>query len=334
MQRHGVTVGTVRQAMLSLQADGLVHTVRGVGCVVASSHGKRHRVGFAVMGFASSPSTLARLATLHDELDRLHCDLTVRFVPQVDDDSLADMAAWAMRQDGVIIYRRIPTRAVQTLMQTGIPAVVLGELLDGPCPPGVCHVTLDMDGTTRLAVSHLLSLGHRRIMLYSHSGTRYFDLLHDSFFKSMAEHGLAKEAMYMEHRFTGFGQDHAIFQGMQEHAKAPTAIVVEEASRATQVIHALRSAGLRVPGDMSVLAIAGVRQQDDALDELTRVITSTPELIARGATILTQLLSHQASTPGNTRLVRLEKIAPAYFPGQTCGKPAPSAAGKALFHTR
>lgn len=334
MLKHGVTVGTVRQAMLALQADGLVHSVHGIGCVVASAPAKRHRVGFAVMGYASSPSTLARLATLHDELDRLQSDLTVRFVPQVDEDALAELASWAMRQDGVILHRRIPTAAVKTLIDAGVPVVVLGELLDGPCPAGVCHVTLDMHSTTRLAVSHLLSLGHRRIMLYSHAGTRYFQLLHDSFFQSMDEHGLAKGAMFMEHRFTGYDHDHAILKGIREQDKPPTAIIVEEASRATQVIRALQAEGMSVPGDMSVLAIAGVRQQEDALDQLTRVITSSTELIARGAAILTQLLANASPAHGQSRLVRIEKIAPAYFPGQTCGRPSPTTAGKARLKTR
>ncbi len=312
MHRYDVTVGTVRQALASLQAQGLLQTVPGVGCIVTQAHIKCLRVGVVVVGFSESPGFSDQLALMHDELERLHCDLGLRFMPTVDDASTLALAAWAGRHDGVLLYGKVPVKLALAMEATRVPCVLLGEPTDGPCPAGIGNVTLDLEATATLAIGLLAGLGHTRIALCSREGSRYFDLLSAAFQSSLARHSLPAGLIwhFQGRRETDYTNAVAWLKGLTPR---PTALLVEEGSRATALLTAMTHAGLDVPAQFTLLAIVpSDKPQPEGLPKLSRILTPTHDLILRGASMLAQGLQ------SGSHIVRIEKIVGSYLPGQTC----------------
>src|SRR5262245_19503406 len=92
MLAHDATANTVRQAMMTLQTDGLVEAAPGIGCIVAKREAKRHMVGVLMVGHPESNRMseflTSQLTLLHDQLDGLRCDLSLRFTPVVTDETV------------------------------------------------------------------------------------------------------------------------------------------------------------------------------------------------------------------------------------------------------
>ena len=310
METHGVTVGTVRQAVLALQSDGWIESAPGVGCVVAQPRARRLMIGIAEPGHEQHDFTHGQLRLLHDELDRLNADVSVRFVPVVDDNTVASVVAWGKRLDGVLLSGRVPVRMAQTLAESGVPTVLMGEPLDGPCPPWISSVSIDIHSTVQLAMSHLTSLGHRRIVLCSYRGSRYFSLLAESFRRCAAESKL--EGLVDEWYFDGCENRKQLFDFVAGRDPRPTALLVEEGTRATGVVSLFIANGWPVPERISVLGITAAVRQAESMDGLNCVLTSAREMILRGASMLPEIIA------SGGRLARAERIVPTYVPGRTC----------------
>lgn len=111
--------------------------------------------------------------------------------------------------------------------------------------------TDDLAGA-RLAVDHLVGLGHRRIAHVTGGGGAGAAARCDGFLASMAVHDLDGEAIVAEGSYTEAGG----IAGMEEilaGAEAPTAVFVANDQAAIGALRVLAEAGLRVPEDMSVI---------------------------------------------------------------------------------
>lgn len=82
-------------------------------------------------------------------------DVTVDMSRHTTEDS--EMPAWKI--DGAIILAQCTPPTMQEIAQMGIPYVII----NGACPEDGCSVVPDDIGGTRIAVEHLLELGHSRI---------------------------------------------------------------------------------------------------------------------------------------------------------------------------
>ena len=82
-------------------------------------------------------------------------DVTVDMSRHAPDES--EMPAW--RIDGAIILAQCTSPTMREIVQLGIPYVIV----NGRCPQQGCSVVPDDVGGTRLAVEHLVGLGHTRI---------------------------------------------------------------------------------------------------------------------------------------------------------------------------
>lgn len=311
MEDHGVTVNTIRQAILSLQSEGWIKSIAGKGCIVARPDVKRQLVGVADIGHSESAGLAEQLMLMHDELDRLNCDVAIRFVPDATEAALADLVAWAKRLDGVLLRGRVPVRVAQVVADAGVPVVQLGELLDKPCPPSISNVTIDVQSMVNLAISHLVSLGHQRIMLCTCRGSRYFDLLSQYYRETMAGYGFADDAREW---FLDAQPAEERVNILKEFAGArpPTALLIEETSRARQIVKILNDNGRPVPDKVSVLVISS---RVDEADGLSSILGSTRDLLLRGVAMLCENIQ-QAE-----KVSRIEKIVAKFVPGRSCGRP-------------
>jgi DNA-binding LacI/PurR family transcriptional regulator len=191
----------------------------------------------------------------------------------------------AKHVDGVIIQpvTSDPLEAIKPLRQAKIPVVLLQHNCSGV--PGV--VLTDVQGGQR-ATQHLLELGHRRIGLIK---------------------GRLPSAARAEERLTGYRQalkragiepdpalviesdvnQNAGCQAMQQLLALPdppTAVFSHNDILAVGAMHAIRAAGLDIPGDISIIGFDDIGVSAHLAPPLTTIRFSRKEMGRQAADIL------------------------------------------------
>jgi LacI family transcriptional regulator len=191
----------------------------------------------------------------------------------------------AKHVDGVIMQpvTSDPLETIKPLQRARIPVVFIQQ----DCPGVPCVVLEDVQGG-QLATQHLLDLGHRRI----------------GFIK-----GRLPSAARAEERLTGYRQtlraagiepdpnlviengvnQNAGYQAMQQLlalAEPPTAVVNHNDVLAVGAMHAIRAAGLSIPGDVSVVGYDDTASSAHLDPPLTTIRFSRIEMGRQAAAIL------------------------------------------------
>ncbi|MFI2565178.1 LacI family DNA-binding transcriptional regulator [Paenarthrobacter sp. NPDC018779] len=158
-------------------------------------------------------------------------------------------------------------RAVESLLDLGCEALILispmlGEpelagyaarvpvvsLLRDDVGEALDSVSSDDFEGIRIAIEHLTSLGHERIVHVDGGGTVSGPQRREAFSAEMLKRGL-------EPRIVAGGptEEDGLRAGQELHADPPTAIIAFNDRCALGVLESLRAVGLRVPEDVSVL---------------------------------------------------------------------------------
>lgn len=116
---------------------------------------------------------------------------------------------------------------------------------------GVDTVNDDGEAGVSLAVEHLVSLGHRRIVHFDGGNTPSSAARRRGYRTAMRGHGLAERIIPSEHTDTAGAK--AVMELLNAGGDLPTAIVAGNDFSAVGAISALEDAGLRVPDDISVV---------------------------------------------------------------------------------
>ncbi|GAA4055709.1 LacI family DNA-binding transcriptional regulator [Actinomadura miaoliensis] len=164
--------------------------------------------------------------------------------------------------DGILMVAPLAARTRLERVAADIPTVVLGRHERSAAYDTVCD---DDDTGARLAVEHLISLGHRRIAHIAHrdnSRARPADLLHviraETYDRVMREHGLADEIAVVTTSYSAEGG----YQGACEllgRDPRPTAIFAGADQAAVGALGAAHEAGLAVPADLSVVGYDNIQ---------------------------------------------------------------------------
>jgi DNA-binding LacI/PurR family transcriptional regulator len=199
----------------------------------------------------SSGFMLRFLDGVQSQLSERDMVLVLRTVHDLD----AEMAVherWfaESRVDGIIVVNPIvDDPRVPVLERMGLPAVVVGDTRSYSSLPAVW--TDDADAA-RLAVEHLVGLGHKRIARVG----GMIDLLHtrirrDAFAAAMSAAGLADDLSV--DNATERDADR-VTRELLRARRPPTAILYEGDTMAMSALSTLRRMRIRVPADMSVIA--------------------------------------------------------------------------------
>ncbi|HRU06566.1 MAG TPA: substrate-binding domain-containing protein, partial [Candidatus Brocadiia bacterium] len=294
-------------------AEDLVHTVPGVGCVVAEPQAKWRVAGLlALMDKAKAPQIMEELSVLHNRFVEMRCDVDLRLVTLEESDDIDGMVAWAKRKDGVLMQGCVRSRLVHALTQAGVPVVTIGEPRDGPCPEGASMVTVDEAAMMRLAVSHLASLGHRRIGCANGGASKYYDALSAGFWGAMAEMG--PEMRPSELRLDGDRCDRGddVVDWLENAAQPPTALIIEGGDSAQAALQRMAARGWPVPGRISVLAITSTLTPPYAMKGMNAVFYPRTEMLARAVETLSRVLRSRV------RATHVERMVARYVHGHTC----------------
>lgn len=220
---------------------------------------------------------------------------------------LRRMAGSAMVDGLILMDVETHDQRVPTLRELDRPSVLIG-LPAGPA--GLTCVDLDFERAGALCVEHLAGLGHRRIVLLGAPQAVYD---RDTGFARRTRQGVQAAAS----RFGVIASVQAVEAvypaalAAVEGSAGATALIVHNEGVVDHVLTALRSLGLRVPQDVSVLAICPDDVATAATPWLTNVNIPAGQvgrlavelLMARlagaevaGTTLLTPIMTDRAST--------------------------------------
>ena len=208
------------------------------------------------------------------------------------------------RVDGVLLQigDALDTGALDAVLQAGSPIM----LVNTTQPDFVGSVTLDDFGAARIAAEHLIELGHRRIALANGLPTTFTARQRLAGFRAaLTAAGLDVPADYI----TELGYEPSAGRQslglLMRLAEPPTALLVANVNAAIGVLGEARNLGVRVPQDLSIVAVHDVWLAKDLWPPLTTVRMPLYELGRRAVAEL-----HARLGGGGVSDVRITDPAP------------------------
>lgn len=200
----------------------------------------------------------------------------------------------AKQVDGVVmIPNQEPLELIWPLQQAGIPTVVLEHDL-----PEVHCIALDDLQGGRIGTEHLLSLGHRRIAFIKRPSSSATSAQRVTGYRqALEEAGLAFDPALVIESEAGQMGGYQAMQLLLALAEPPTAVFTHNDVLALGAMHAIRQAGLAIPGDMSVIGYDDIASSAYLAPPLTTVKFPKEAMGCRAAEIILQLARAKQNLP-------------------------------------
>lgn len=266
----GVSRETVRLAAEALQRDGLLVKVRRKGTflrapalpdqlpVAAPVTLAYLQAGYHVAQGVPEPATLAINALMLqgalEEASRHGLRLLVEHAPHTQIGKAFARLPQRDQLRGVIFAHYGEEKLLRRAAGTGLQLVLLDHDLH---LPGVSSVRDDSHEGARQAVAHLARLGHKRIGFVNWRQTDLNPWRLDGYRRGLREAGVPRRRAWevaVELSATGARQ---AADSLLELKPRPTALYCFNNTLARHLVEELRSRGLRVPGDVSVMGGGG-----------------------------------------------------------------------------
>lgn len=192
--------------------------------------------------------------------------------------------------DGMILMTgTLPDRLYGPAQTTDMPVVVALEVIEGTRFP---HVQIDNRAAARLAVEHLIGLGHRRIAHVAGPLPEPMAAERAAGYReAMAAAGLSVPEGYLRRGDYLLHTGQALCRALFELPEPPTAIFVANDEMAFGAVHELRHMGLAVPDDVSVVGFDDLYLSEAFFPPLTTVSQPRAEIGRRAMSILLAMLA-------------------------------------------
>jgi LacI family transcriptional regulator len=262
---YGVSITTVRQAVLDLADRGLVERAVGRGTFVRAQRPRGARgLRFGLVSThelrISSEAITPIVAAMQEAAGAAGASLT-----HIHQETPGPMAVFlgelirGREAEALILFTHQPLHRqdVEELAGSGVPYVVFNRYLEAL--PLNCVVIDDKEATER-AIDYLYKLGHRRVVHVA--GQQQITVGRDraeGYRAAMRRHGL--EPWVIDAGWpieAGYEAADVILRARER----PTAVFASGDWAAIGVIHAARRAGLRVPDDLSVMGFGNLPGSD------------------------------------------------------------------------
>jgi DNA-binding LacI/PurR family transcriptional regulator len=195
--------------------------------------------------------------------------------------------------DGVILCGTILPSSVIRAFAERVPLVVLGRAV-----AGVDVVASDNRLGARLAVEHLIGLGHRRIAHIDGGRGAGAAARRSTYAAVMREHGLAREVQVVPGNYTEQAGEAAARVLLAQH-QPPTAIFAANDLCASGVLQVAYEKGISIPKDLSLVGFDDSWLARAAYISLTTIAHLPREKTASAAVDL--LLDQVDGRPGGPR---------------------------------
>lgn len=178
--------------------------------------------------------------------------------------------------------------------------------IDTKSQPGIPSVAIDQGYGSRLAVEHLIGLGHRQIAEISGPMNWYdANLRHQSWVATMTQQNLPHH-LSIEGNWSAQSGYEAV-QSLLNAGEVFTGVVAANDQMALGAIAALHERGLYVPQDVSVVGFDGIPESAYFLPALTTVHQDFEALGAQSVEYLVSLMKNP-NTPIHQRVLYPELI--------------------------
>ena len=210
----------------------------------------------------------------------------------------------AKRIDGVILsLPRSDDIELHVLAEEGFPVVLIGRL------PGVdiCSVDVDNRAAARVAVEHLLSLGHTRIGCIT-NGDPSFIAASDrllGYQEALATADIPYDETLVRYGNYSPESGFEAMNGLLQGAVLPTAVFVASDVVAFGAMAAIHEHKLKIPDDIAVIGFDDVPLSRFFYPPLTTIHLPAAELGRKAGELLFDLILHQVE-PGRQVLLETE----------------------------
>ena len=264
--------------------------------------GRVGAIGIFVPALGSNelgPHTSEFLSGLATRMAREEIDLVVSPLETEDEIPAYRRMSSSKRVDAVVISSpRLSDERVKVLTEMGIPFV-----LHGRTQVGTPHAWLDIDNRNAFfrAASHLLDLGHRRIaMINGPAGMTFAEHREQGYREALLARGVAPDTRLIAN---GQFSDEIAFrytQSFLELTPRPTAILAGSMMTALGAFRAIRTAGLTLGKDVSMIAHDDVFPYLNADNMVPSMSTTRSSIRAAGNRIAELVLQVLAGKPVET----------------------------------
>lgn len=193
--------------------------------------------------------------------------------------------------DGVIIIAIDEHEtSLKALKEAQIPVVAVDRV---PEDSDIYSVSLNNYRVGKLAAEHLLGLGHTTLAVIS--GPLRLALGRDRK-KGFIDECLRSGATVIAGEYAGDWHTRSGYSAMRqilEQRPLPTAIFASSDLMAIGAIHAINEAGLRVPGDISIVGVDNIEQAEFTVPPLTTILQPLDRIGEQGVRLLLELVDGQ-----------------------------------------
>lgn len=260
------------------------------------SIGKTHTIA-VVITFFTSAAQIERLRGVMSLIVESDYDINLFVVDTIDQrNKVFQTVPRRGRVDGLLIFSLKPSEEdLHRIHQHNIP-IVLVEVSH----PGFSHITIDDTVGARMAVQHLIDLGHRKIAYVSDylddpfgiyfSRNRYL-----GYCEALEDADIPIEPTYLREARNGRVGGRKMALELLNLPDPPTAIFAFSDEMALGVLEAARDLGVSVPGDLSVVGYDDIESAHFA--QLTTIRQHLYESGVRGVEMLFDAIQHPDSPP-------------------------------------
>jgi LacI family repressor for deo operon, udp, cdd, tsx, nupC, and nupG len=195
--------------------------------------------------------------------------------------------------DGVVVTAtRTGIRLFSDLQDAGVPAVVVGRLID---EDAMSSVDVDNEGGARQAALHLARLGRERLgFIGAPADTSAGTDRYRGFLEGLEEAGLSLEGRFQEGAWT---QESGRIAMEKLLADRPDAVFASSDRMAVGALRAVHDAGLHCPDDVAIVGFDDLIPPDQTVPELTTVSQPVFQVGVRAAELLKAVIDGTVRVP-------------------------------------
>jgi LacI family transcriptional regulator, galactose operon repressor len=190
--------------------------------------------------------------------------------------------------DGIISFIGPDKESIFKHLKRVAPIISIGKV------DGIGSVTIDKEQGIKLALKHLVDLGHRKIAFIggSKNNNGYYDARYTTFLSEVIRLNLISGASWQIGDDFGYDEGYKSTKILLKNKELPTAIICISDITAIGVVHALYDEHIAIPDDMSIVGFDNVPESQVIYPPLTTIDVNKRAIGAAGVCSLLELIKN------------------------------------------